>query len=65
MRLSFRWPMMPGTVITQAAADSQVGQQVHVGGPSPARRGTIVAATVVDGGTAVDLTLELPDEEQA
>jgi hypothetical protein len=57
--------MAPHTVITQEAADGLVGQQVYVGGPAPTRRGTIVAATVVDDGAAAEVALELSDEEQA
>jgi hypothetical protein len=53
--------MMPGVVITQEAAEAQIGRQVRVGGLVPAQRGIIVAATVIDDGSAVEVTVELPD----
>ncbi|MEV7675007.1 hypothetical protein [Streptomyces sp. NPDC088752] len=59
--IKFRWPVTQNTIITQAAADAQVGRKVYVGGPAPARRGVITAATVVGDGEAVEVTVELLD----
>jgi hypothetical protein len=53
---------VPGAVVTQEALDSQIGRQVYVGGPAPARRGTVVTATVTDDSTAIKVAVKLLDE---
>lgn len=58
--LKFKLPAPTGDRFTQGAADTQVGRTVYSGGPAPARAGIITAATVVDDGAAMEMTVEYP-----
>ncbi|MFJ4902780.1 GntR family transcriptional regulator [Streptomyces sp. NPDC088727] len=62
-QMKIKMPAPGNVVFTQSAADTQVGETVYVGGPGPAKRAVIVAATVIENGSAVEMTMELPEEE--
>lgn len=61
--LSSSVPAAPGERFAHDAFDSQVGHTVplRIEGSSDAAEATVVAAEVSDDGTAVTLTLDVPD----
>lgn len=61
--LSIQQPAAPGERFAHDAFDSQVGRTVplHIEGSPDAAEATVVAAEVSDDGTAVKLTLDVPD----
>jgi hypothetical protein len=56
-------PAGPGERFAHGAFDSQVGRTVpfRVEGSSDAAEATVIAAEISDDGTAVTLTLDVPD----
>lgn len=62
-RLSISEPAAPGEQFAHNAFDSQVGRTVplRIEGAPDAAEATVVAAEVSDDGTAVTLTLDVPD----